>query len=261
MQVATEIYSIYDLYQHDPEKAMAWLNTIGCHYVELYGDPILDVDELKNLLNRYQIRLVSWQVEWKYLQPQNINYTLAYHSALGTPQIFIPALGGPWQVGHTIAENTADTWKAHASRITTLIPQFRRRGIKFGYHTHDYDFGEKLDNNQTSLEILINHTPPDFQFELDTGNAIEGGKLPQDLLVQLKGRVDICHVKPFSKQYRYDVRIGDSTDASDWPSIIDAAELAGTKFLVCETEAQKLGPTTDVAKADFDTMTTIIARD
>lgn len=258
MEVATEIYSLIDLYQHDPESAFSKLAKMGCHSVELYGDPVLPAMQMAQLLSKYHLNLTSWQVEWRYLQQQNLNYTLAYHQQLQTPTLIIPALGGPWEVGHTQTQNTAAMWRKHCEWITQLVPLVEQAGIEFGYHTHDYDFGQKLDTGETSLEIILANTPKTFQIEVDTGNAIEGGLIPEKLIQQLPGRVSLIHCKPFSKQRRYDLFLGDSDDQNHWHQIIQACQKAGTQYLICETEASTIAVPAQIAQADYQKLNQMI---
>lgn len=69
-------------------------------------------------------------------------------------------------------------------------------GLKFYYHNHHFEF-EKF-RGKTGFDILIEETDPELVgFELDVHWIQRGGKNPITLIEQLKGRVDLVHLKDY----------------------------------------------------------------
>jgi len=71
----------------------------------------------------------------------------------------------------------------------------KKAGMKFGYHNHDFEFGNKL-GDKTVYEIILANTDPHLVIQqLDTGNLYHTGARAQDLLKKYPGRYKSMHVK------------------------------------------------------------------
>jgi L-ribulose-5-phosphate 3-epimerase UlaE len=67
--------------------------------------------------------------------------------------------------------------------------------MKFGYHNHDFEFSEKLDN-QTLYDIMLKNTDPRLVIQqLDIGNLYNGGAVAADIVKQYPTRFASLHVK------------------------------------------------------------------
>jgi len=71
----------------------------------------------------------------------------------------------------------------------------KRSGMKFGYHNHDFEFTQKL-NNETLYDIILQNTDPALVMQqLDIGNMYNGGAKAMDILKKYPGRFPSLHVK------------------------------------------------------------------
>jgi sugar phosphate isomerase/epimerase len=71
----------------------------------------------------------------------------------------------------------------------------KKSGMKFGYHNHDFEFSQKL-NDQTVYDIILKNTDPDLVIQqLDIGNLYNGGAKAIDVVKQYPGRFQSMHVK------------------------------------------------------------------
>jgi len=71
----------------------------------------------------------------------------------------------------------------------------KKSGMKFGYHNHDFEFSEKLDN-QVLYDIMLKNTDPKLVIQqLDTGNLYNGGANAMDVVKKYPGRFLSLHVK------------------------------------------------------------------
>ena len=67
--------------------------------------------------------------------------------------------------------------------------------MKFGYHNHDFEFTQKL-NDQTVFDIILTSTDPSLVIQqLDIGNMYNGGAKALDILKKYHGRFPSMHVK------------------------------------------------------------------
>ena len=71
----------------------------------------------------------------------------------------------------------------------------KKSGMKFGYHNHDFEFSQKL-NDKTVYDIILQNTDPSLVMQqLDIGNLYNGGAKAIDIVRQYPGRFESMHVK------------------------------------------------------------------
>ncbi|MEO7990537.1 MAG: TIM barrel protein [Chryseolinea sp.] len=71
----------------------------------------------------------------------------------------------------------------------------KKSGMKFGYHNHDFEFSQKL-NDKTVYDIMLKNTEPSLVMQqLDIGNLYNGGAKAIDIVRQYPGRFESLHVK------------------------------------------------------------------
>ncbi|HOX82545.1 MAG TPA: TIM barrel protein [Chryseolinea sp.] len=71
----------------------------------------------------------------------------------------------------------------------------KKSGMKFGYHNHDFEFSQKL-NDMTVYDIMLKNTDPSLVMQqLDIGNLYNGGAKAIDVVKQYPGRFESLHVK------------------------------------------------------------------
>ncbi len=71
----------------------------------------------------------------------------------------------------------------------------KKSGMKFGYHNHDFEFSQKL-NDKTVYDIMLKNTDPSLVMQqLDIGNLYNGGAKAIDIVKQYPGRFESLHVK------------------------------------------------------------------
>jgi sugar phosphate isomerase/epimerase len=67
--------------------------------------------------------------------------------------------------------------------------------MKFGYHNHDFEFSEKL-NNEKLFDIMMKSMDPELVVvQLDIGNMYNGGAVALDVVKQYPGRFENIHAK------------------------------------------------------------------
>jgi len=237
MSIALGLYSVYKEFQHDLESTLRRVKAIGFEGVEFYGPFVHEPEKIKGLLEEIGLVNCGWHTEWKLLQADTIEATLDYHTRAGTTNIIIPALGGPWQIGHKQSEDCADVWVQYAGRINELAERVAKQNLRIGYHTHAHEFDTHY-GESTPWSLLSEHTQSGIILELDTGNCIEAGADPAQVIADHPGRVQLVHCKPFSRELGHETFIGSTTDANDWPAILKACSESGTEWLIVEHESE-----------------------
>lgn len=71
----------------------------------------------------------------------------------------------------------------------------KKQGMKFGYHNHEFEFTEKI-NNAPIYDLIIKNTDPDLVIQqLDFGNMYGSGGRAKEWIDKYHGRFPSLHVK------------------------------------------------------------------
>ncbi|AMM19977.1 xylose isomerase [Frondihabitans sp. PAMC 28766] len=89
---------------------------------------------------------------------------------------------------------TADDAKKIAERVNQLSAQAATSGLRFGYHNHQWEFGNKVDG-RSIYHTFVENLDPAVVLELDTFWSTVGGADTVQLLKDLGDRVQFIHVK------------------------------------------------------------------
>jgi sugar phosphate isomerase/epimerase len=134
----------------------------------------------------------------------------------------------------------------------------KKLGMKFGYHNHDFEFNQKL-NNLTVYDIMLKNTDPNLVMQqLDTGNLYNGGAKAIDIVKAYPGRFESMHVKdeiPSAVGHeKYESTIL-GAGIVDLKNVIDLGRKSGgTKHFIIEQEAYQGKKPIDCVREDLAIM-------
>ena len=179
--IGIQLYSVRDTMKTDFEGTLKRISELGYKSVEFAGFFDRTAEEVKQLLNKYNLELSGTHSSFDDLV-ENYEQTVAYHKALGNKYYVI---------------SSCNLWSQEAlDRFVELVNPLCRRlaedGITLGFHNHYREF-EVLENGEMAYEQLIYRT--DLKFEVDTYWAFVGMKNPIGLLERLGDRVILVHIK------------------------------------------------------------------
>jgi len=98
----------------------------------------------------------------------------------------------------------------------------QKAGMKFGYHNHDFEFSQKL-NDMTVYDIILQNTDPKLVIQqLDIGNMYAGGGRAMDILKKYPGRIQSMHVKDEIK----------ANNKEGWESAVLGTGVIGVKEVI-----------------------------
>lgn len=113
------------------------------------------------------------------------------------------------------------------------------KGMKLHYHNHGFEFARH--EGKTWLEIMAEETnPQEWGFIVDVYWVQFAGLYPVRVLEQMKGRIDVCHLK--------DMEIVNTADGSeqrmapvmqgnlDWPAILATCQAVGIPNAMIEQD-------------------------
>ena len=137
----------------------------------------------------------------------------------------------------------------------------QKSGMKFGYHNHDFEFSQKL-NDMTVYDIMLQNTDPKLVIQqLDIGNMYNGGAKALDIVKKYPGRIESMHVKDEIKGEKKST-MGEGFESTilgkgviPVKQVIDLGRSSGgtTLFIVEQESYQGMKPV-DCAKEDLAIM-------
>ena len=134
----------------------------------------------------------------------------------------------------------------------------KQSGMKFGYHNHDFEFSQKL-NNMTVYDIILKNTDPALVMQqLDIGNMYNGGAKANDILKKYPGRFESLHVKDEILSGKEGEKYESTVLGKGIVNVKENLELAkkagGTKHLIIEQEAYQGMTPLDSVREDLAIM-------
>ncbi|MCC7261098.1 MAG: sugar phosphate isomerase/epimerase [Candidatus Latescibacteria bacterium] len=236
LRVALGLYTVCEEMKADLAGTLRQVAGMGYEGVEFYGEPEYEVRQVRAALEGAGLELCGWHIEWRHLQPERLEQTMRYLEAVGNREVIVPCLGGRWQVGHTLAEESRARWEAYVARLNQLSDRLAGAGLRLGYHTPDHEF-RLCYEGEPVFALLFDHLAPRILMELDTGNALEGGADPVAWLERYPHRPLAIHCKPYSASAGFDVALGAPGDLNDWAAILVACR-PRQPWLVVESESR-----------------------
>ncbi len=134
---------------------------------------------------------------------------------------------------------TVSNYKKVADTFNKAGEECKKRGIKFGYHNHEYEF--ETEAGQVLYDVLLQNTQADLvHLELDLGWVIVGGKNPLDYFKNYPGRFPLWHLKDMDLAKKHSVEFGKG--ALDITAMLQHQKQAGLKYIFVEQEEYAATP-------------------
>jgi sugar phosphate isomerase/epimerase len=257
--VALQLYSVRDEMKADPRGTLEALAEMGYTHVEhanyvdqrFYG---WTAEEFRKVLNELDLLMPSghtvlagnhWDEqqkdftdEWKKLVDD-----AAY---MGQEYVVSPWLDPSLRQTHDDLLRFMEVF----NRCGELC---NKSGMRFGYHNHDFEFSEKL-NDETIFDIMMKNTDADkVVMQLDMGNMYIAGARAKDVLDKYPGRYDNIHIKDMIRSeggegYESTI-IGKGLVGVQ--EVTDMAYGMGTKLFIIEQEAYQGLPPMECMKQNL----------
>jgi sugar phosphate isomerase/epimerase len=109
----------------------------------------------------------------------------------------------------------------------------KKRGLKFGYHNHDFEF-EKQDG-KTLYDVLLENTDPSLVgMELDLGWVVASGNDPIAYFKKHPRRFPLWHLKDMNLVKKESTEFGKG--GLDIQKMFDNSQQSGLKYFFIEQE-------------------------
>jgi len=262
--VGLQLYSVRAEMSKDPLGSLTQLAKMGYVYVEhanyinrkFYG---YSASEFRKILDGLGLKMISghtvmkkehWD-ETKKDFSDSWKLTVEDAATLGQKYVISPSMDESMRGKY-------DDFKRYMDVFNKCGELCNKRGMKFGYHNHDFEFSEKL-NGEKLFDIMMKSMDPNLVvIQLDIGNLYNGGAIAIDVVNQYPGRFENVHVKDEIKASsgteKYESTIlGEGI--VDTKKVVDlATKIGGTTCYIIEQESYGNKTPMDCVKEDLEIM-------
>jgi len=236
--LGVQLYTVRKQAEKDLPGVLASLRQIGYREVEtywnVYSHPAV---ELARMIQDHGLAVPSGHFDYEGLDGK-----LDYASSLGVQYLICPMLPKSlW--------NSLDGFKQAADQFNRWGEQVQRRGMRFGFHNHNYEF--RRFGETTGYEVLVSRTDPKLvSFEMDCYWVTQAGQDPLQMLEKLGPRIRLLHLKDrkpgfppsqkINRQAEHFTPVG--TGTIRWKEILAAAQSNGIEHMFVEQDSGDLPP-------------------
>jgi sugar phosphate isomerase/epimerase len=139
--------------------------------------------------------------------------------------------------------NSLDGYKQAADQFNRWAEQTNKRGMRFGFHNHNYEFRKFGDT--TGFDTLLARTDPKLVFfEMDCYWIAQAGLDPVKMLKEHGSRIKLLHVKDrkagfptsteLNKPAEHFAEVG--TGEIDWKAVFATASASGVEHYFVEQD-------------------------
>lgn len=199
--IGVQLYSVRDEMGKDPLGSLKKVAAMGYEYVEhanyidrkFYG---YTPQEFRKVLDDLGLKMISGHTvmgrnHWDEARndfSDSWKYTVDDAAVLGQRYVVSPSMDNSMRSKY-------DDFMHYMEIFNKCGELCKKQGMKFGYHNHDFEFSEKL-NNEKLFDIMMRTMDPDkVVVQLDMGNLYNGGAVALDVVRQYPGRFENLHVK------------------------------------------------------------------
>lgn len=271
-KVGLQLYSVRDQMEQDMDATLAAVKAAGYDYVEFAGYFGKTAEEVRALLDKHGLTCISVHQAADLFFEEG-QKAVDFLKVIGAQYCAIP-----WYPADKLAGT--DAWADTVKSFTELGELLKKNNIQLLYHNHDFEFqtheGKYLIDHlyDTVSSSLIN---PEF----DTAWVRYAGEDPCKYIKAFAGRVQVLHLKDFTcKNFASGPAYAliDKTGAEqktetkednefrfrplgqgvqDFPSILKAAEEAGTEYVIVEQDNWYDIPSLEAAKQSREYLRTL----
>jgi sugar phosphate isomerase/epimerase len=262
--VGLQLYSVRDEMKSDPAGTLKKLAGMGYVYVEhanyvdhkFYGYTAKD---FRSLLDSLGLKMISGHTAFgpgawddgKKDFTDSWRQTVEDAAIAGQLYVISPWLDQSWR-------QTYDQLLGYMDVFNKCGMLCKQRGLKFGYHNHDFEFSVVLDNKKV-YDIIMQHTDPALVAQqLDMGNLYNGGAVAAGIVLQYPGRYELMHVKDeitsTAGKEKYESTILGEGIVNTRQVCDLGKKSGGTQYFIIEQESYQGKPPLDCCKTDLDIM-------
>ncbi len=262
--VGLQLYSIREEMRKDPLGSLKQVAEMGYEYVEhasyrdrkFYGH---EPAEFRKILDDLGLKMISghtvigpqhW-IEEKQDFSDSWKWTVEDAAVLGQEYVVSPSMDNSMRRKY-------DDFMSYMDVFNKCGDLCKANGMKFGYHNHDFEFSEELNDKKLFDIMMTSLDPEQVVIQLDIGNMYNGGAVALEVINQYPGRFENLHVKDEIKaergrqQYESCI-IGEGI--VEVKEVLDlATRIGGTEVYIIEQESYQGKTPMECVKRDLEVM-------
>ncbi|MDR1047047.1 MAG: sugar phosphate isomerase/epimerase [Treponema sp.] len=226
MEISLQLWSVKEEVEENFAHALEATAKAGYQAVEFAGYHGKSPEQLKELLEKYQLKAVSTHAGMDRLKTA-LDEEIEYATKLGYRMIVCP--WSDCRTEEAIAEN--------ARFLEACARKAAKENIIIGYHNHDQEFAKF--GGKYAMDILLENMPS-VKFEPDVFWIAYAGVDPISYIKPLASRVCAVHAKELAKEGKENVYIGEGKidfagiatlcPPSKYPWIVEQEEFSSDHF-------------------------------
>jgi sugar phosphate isomerase/epimerase len=249
-EIGLQIYSVRNELKEDLEGTLKQIAKIGYKWLELANydnGKFYDKSpaEFKKLIDDLGMQIISSHagVEIKGTDRGNAEKLADAHVELGLKYVI-----KPWLIEERRV--SADSYKKVAEELNMAGEVMKSRGLKFGYHNHDFEF-ENVEGH-IPFDILLSETDRELvTFEIDLYWIKKGGKDAKEYFKKYPGRFELYHIKDMDNtEESFFTEVG--TGIINFKELFAHKDLAGMKYFFIEQDDFRNYSPLESVKISFD---------
>jgi len=230
VKIGVQISSV-KIYLQTPEDVLESFKKcakIGYKYIQIqWIAPSISNETIRDALLESGLECVGTQESYKEVFP-NIEKYIKMNQMWGGRYICTSATG---------MENTFSSVGEclnAAEQFSKMAERLKKEGLKFAFHPHNSHI-VKVDG-RTSLDIIMENTSDDVQFNLDMYHIKTSGNDPVEWIKKTAGRTDMTHFKDYKKAGSHTILCPVGQGVIEWGDIYKACNETGVKYCFAEQE-------------------------
>lgn len=246
LPIAVQLYSLRML-PGSFDEMLAQVAAAGFTAVETVGDHGCSADELRALLDKHGLRVISTHLQLDAFQAHT-REIIAFSQAIGNDTLvvpYIPALRD---------EKRARVFQETGHLLGELARRCEAAGMRLLYHNHNWEIVEI--DGRLAIDWLFESAGPDLGFEPDLAWIAAAGVDPREVLRRYAGRCLRVHVKDLAAKgerpedaLQGGVVMADvGSGTLDWPHLLPEAHAAGAAWYIVEHDNPR-DPVASVARS------------
>ncbi len=269
-KVGLQLYSVRDAMEKDMDATLKAVKEMGYDYVEFAGYFGKTAEEVKALLDKYELTAISVHQGTDLFESEG-KAAVDYLNTIGVEYSAIP-----WYDKNELYNNWDETVKKFAE-VSKLL---KAGGIQLMYHNHDFEF-VKIDGEYVLDKLYRTLDPETLMPEIDTCWVHYAGVNPAEYVKKYSGRIKVLHLKDFvckklgggpvyalidedgneiknaSKEDNGFKFTPVGSGIQDWNAILTAADEAGVEYVIVEQDDSYEMCSLEAAKMSRDYLKTL----
>ena len=252
--LALQLYTVRDALAKDRAAALARAAEQGFKAVEAFGvggpssaaaERLADAREFRSQLDANGLKVIA--VHGSVTAGDDADAVFDELEVLGTNRLIAPVPGAVAGIGGGMGNEslaTTEGVKLLAEGLNAAAARAEARGVRVGYHNHDFEW-QPVEDGTPAYDVLVRNLHPSVFLEVDIYWAQTAGQSPSDVVRTYADRVYTLHVKD-GPAVRGQLQTAVGGGSVDNPGAIAAGTNVGYHIIELDEAA---GDPFDVSKA------------